>query len=292
MTKSSGIRKSLLWILLTATVIGCNLTPSQRNIAGERFSETPKLNINANIKSKKISKPAWNNVSEYNEFVRSTVDKYFTSDVKEIYDFYKINKDLPKYGFKQSTKQFTCFDCEGAVFKEKEDSIYFYSTCLEELFDRYIEYHKNDNNDLKEELTKRIHHSIKHEAAHDLYCEFGKEIGKNNLFKKIYDDTPALDIIQYTLIEEGVADYISYKGQLTESAKKLSDEDFKEMIETKDDSKLYDFGALLIKGILDIDLEKGIKEIIKHPLTKEDLNDLPAYRERIIEKVLKEVERK
>jgi hypothetical protein len=93
------------------------------------------------------------------------------------------------------------------------------------------------------------------------------------------------------MVQEGVADYISYKGQLTESAKRFTDEDFKKMIEEKDDSQVYDFGALLVKGILDIDLEKGIKELIKNPLTKDDLNDLPAYRERIIANVLEEVEK-
>lgn len=291
MTKSSSFGNSLFWLLLTGAVIGCNLTPSQRNTSGERFAEAPKMDLKTNIKSKKISKPLWSDVSQYDEFVRSTVDNYFTSDIKEIYDFYNIKKDLPKYGFKQNTRQFIYSDCEGAVFKEKADSIYFYSTCLEELFDRYIARHKNDDTELKEELTKRIRHSIKHEAAHDLYCEYGKEIGKTNLFKKIYDDTPALEVIQYTLVEEGVADYISYKGQLTEFTKKLRDEDFKEMIKKEDDSQMYDLGLILVKPILDINLKEGIKELIKNPLTKKDLNDLLTYREKIIANVLKEVER-
>lgn len=291
MTKSSAFRKSLLWILLATTTIGCNLTPSQRNISGERFAEKPKLNINTNIKSKKISKPLWSDISQYDEFVRSTVDNYFASDMKEIYNFYNIKKDLPKYGFKQNPRQFVCFDCEGAVFKEREDSIYFYSTCLEELFGNFMNNFKNNKEDPREELTKRIHYYIKHEGAHDIYSEFGKEIGEKNLFKRITDNTPPLEVIQYTMVQEGAADYISYKGELTETAKKLSDEDFKEMIEKKDDSRVYDFGALLVKGILDIDLEKGIKELIKNPLTKEDLNDLPTYRKRITANVLKEVEK-
>jgi hypothetical protein len=291
MTKNSAFRKSLLLILLTTTTIGCNLTSSQRNISGERFAETPKIDLKPNIKSKKISKPPWSDVSQYDEFVRSTVDNYFASDMKEIYKFYNIKKDLPKYGFKQNSRQFVCFDCEGAVFKEREDSIYFYSTCLEELFVNFMNHFKNNKEDPREELTKRIHHYIKHEGAHDIYSKFGKEIGEKNLFKRITDNTPPLEVIQYTMVQEGVADYISYKGQLTESAKRFTDEDFKKMIEEKDDSQVYDFGALLVKGILDIDLEKGIKELIKNPLTKDDLNDLPAYRERIIANVLEEVEK-
>jgi len=288
MSINSSIKKNLLWITLASTAIGCNL--SQRDTSGERSAERPKLEINTNAKSKKINKPAWDNVSQYNEFVCSTVDRYFSSDIKDIYDFYNIKTDFPKYGFKQNAKQFTCFDCEGAVFKEKGDSIYFYSSCLEELFDKYLEYHKNDDTNIKEELTKRIHHYIKHEAAHYIYKKFGEEIGKKNLFKKIYDNTPPLEAIQYTLVQEGIADYISYKGELTESAKRFSDKDFKEMIWRKDDSRVYDIGAILVKKILDIDLEKGVKELIRNPLTMQDLNDLPAYREKRIENVLKELE--
>jgi hypothetical protein len=287
MSVGSNIKKNLLWIILGTAIAGYNPTQSQKDIFGERAAEKPSLNIKENIKSKNISKTPWKDVSEYDEFIRSTVDRYYVSDIKDIYNFYNIKKDLPKYGFKQKEEGFICFDCEGAVFKEKADSIYFYSTCSEELFDRYIEYHKKDNNDIKEELTNRIHHYIKHESAHDIYCEFGKDIGKRNLFKKITDNTPALEKIQYTLVEEGVADYISYKGELTDIAKKLGNEDFKEMIENEDDFHLYELGFILVKPILDINLEKGIKELIKYPLTKEDLNDLPGYREKRIENILK-----
>ena len=44
---------------------------------------------------------------------------------------------------------------------------------------------------------------------------------------------------------------------------------------------------MLVKPILDINFEKGIKELIKNPLNEEDLNDLPTYREKRIEIILR-----
>jgi hypothetical protein len=293
-------KTNLLKLLLTATIIGCNPVSNQKNTSGERAVEKPHLEIREDARTKEIINPTWNNLSEYDKFVRSMVNKFYAADLKEIYDFYNIKKDLPKYGFKQSKRQLDCFDCEGAVFKESADSIYFYSSCLEELFEKYIAYHENDEKSPKEELTKRIHHWIKHEGAHDIYCKFGKEIGKKNLFKEITNTTSMLEVIQYTLVEEGIAEYISYKGELTKSAKEFTnnnyktvaftDEDFKKMIEKEDDSKLYQLGFRLVKPILDIDFEKGIKELIKNPLTKKDLNDLPGYRAKRIENLSKTLE--
>jgi hypothetical protein len=65
------------------------------------------------------------------------------------------------------------------------------------------------------------------------------------------------------------------------------------MIENKvntylDGFYLYSLGFILVKPILDIDFKRGIEELIKNPLIREDLNDLPRYRENIRRKVLRE----
>jgi len=288
MSIKSILKQNLLKLVLTATIIGCNPASNQKNIQQERAVERPKVNVKMDVNSRDINKPPWSTVSEYDEFIRSTVDNYYDSDVNDIYNFYSIKRDLPRYDFKSKEKAFTCFDCEGAVYKEGADSIYFYSTCSEEMFNKYIGYSAKNKEDIKEELTNRIHHYIKHESAHAFYSELGRRLGKTHLFKTISDSTSTLEKIQYTLVEEGVADYMAYKGELTWSAKRLNDGNFKEMIENENDSHLYELGFLLIKPILDTNFEKGIKELIRNPLTKKDLNDLPGYREKRIENIVRE----
>lgn len=284
----SILKQNLLKIVLTATIIGCNPASNQKSIQQERAVERPKVNIKMSVNSREINKPPWTIVSEYDSFVRSTVDNCYDSDVREIYNFYDIKRDLPKYGFKSKEKAFTCFDCEGAVYKEGIDSIYFYSTCSEEMFNKYIEYSVKNKEDIKEELTNRIHHYIKHESAHAFYSKLGKKLGRTHLFKTISDSTSILEKIQYNLVGEGVADYMAYKGELTWSAKRLNDGNFKEMIEKEDDFYLYELGFILVKPILDTNFKKGIEELIKNPLSKEDLNDLPRYREKRIENIVRE----
>jgi hypothetical protein len=284
LTKSS-LRKNLLKLILTATIAGCISPSNEKNAHYITISEKSKIEIPIKLEEK--NKTLWKDVAEYDAFVRSTINKYYISDVEDVYNFYNIKRDLPKYGFKAKNIQTIRFDCEGAVYKEGVDSIYFYSTCLKELFNSYIEYHEKDENDIKEELTNRIHHYIKHEAAHAFYYKLGKELGEKYLFKDRFANSSTLEDIQTSLIEEGVADYISYKGELTEPAKNLSDKDLKDMIEKEDDYNLYYLGFLLVKPILDINFEKGIEELIKNPLSNKNLNDLPAYREKRIENLLK-----
>jgi len=241
--------------------------------------------IPENTETKKTNQIPWKNVAEYDEFVRSTVNKHYASDIGEIYTFYNIKRELPKYGFKARKNEITCFDCEGAVYKENVDSIYFYSTCSEYLFGRYLKYSKKTKENIKEELINRLHYYIKHEGAHAFYYALGKELGEKYLFNVQRENTSVLYDIQHNLVEEGVADYIAYKGELTQSAKRLTDEDFKEMIENKTDIYLYDLGFILVKPILDKNFEKGIIELIKNPLNKRDLDDLPRYREKILKKL-------
>jgi hypothetical protein len=293
MEKGYGFRKTLLGLIFAATIIGSNLTPSQRNTSGERSAERSKPIIKKDTSainltnSKKISKLLWTDVSEYDSFVRSTVDKYYASDIKEIYDFYNIKKDFPKYGFKFRKEELLVnISCEGAMHMEDSDSIYFYSSCSKDMFRDYAKFEKTQE-DSKEKLTKRIHHYIKHEAGHSFYSRLKKELGKEDLVGIDIDSLPKIDQIQYKLVKEGVADYISYKGEIQKYAKDIDDTYFKKMIKDEDDFYLYELGFKLVKPILDINFQAGIKELINHPLTKKDLKDLPAYRERRIENISK-----
>lgn len=288
MSSKHIFKKNLLKLILIATFIGSVPAFAQKNTQEYLPAKKLELNIDDNTNLKNISKKYLDTLAEYDSFVRSIVNKYYISDVKEIYNFYNIKRDPPKYGFKSRTNEFVYFDCEGAIYKSDVDSVYFYSSCSEEKFKRYVTYFKKRQRDLKEELSERIHHSIKHEAAHAFYCNLKKDIGIKD-FPKIKQNSPSvLENIQYNLIEEGIAEYMAYKGKLTESAKRLSDENFKEMIEKEDEFYLYQLGFILVKPILDIDFEKGIIELMRNSLTTKDLKDLPGYRNKRIEKILEE----
>ncbi len=278
MSINSFLGKSLLTMLL-ATITGFPNITNERNLQQKISGNEISANLEDILNLMGENKASWKTVKDYEEFVRSVVDKNYISDVEEIYSFFNIKREIPKYGFKENKLQFTCLDCEGAVYKENSDSIYFYSSCSEELFKRYIEFYKKDN--IKEELTDRIHHFIKHEAAHAFYYDLGKKLGAYYLFNVKHENTSMLYNLQHNLVEEGVADYIANKGELTKNAKGLINKDFKYLIENRLDIYLPDLGFLLVKPILDLNFEKGIEELIRNPLTKEDLNDLPAYRERI-----------
>ena len=290
MKKISAFKKGLLDILMIATLAACNPSSNQKYISGERSAEKSHIEIKEGIKLKNPNKIPWTDVKEYDEFVQSTVNKYYASDIKEIYDFYNIKKDLPKYGFKPKEEGYFCIECEGSIYKEGVDSIYFYSGCSKDTFERYRKSSEKGIEKVKDDLTNRVHHYIQHEAAHSFYYELGKKLGENYLFNIKPDSIISqLESIQSRLVEEGVADYMSYKGELSNYAKtNLTDKNFEEMIKKESDYNLYELGFILVKPILDLNFEKGILELIKHPLTKEDLNDLPGYRAKRIENILKE----
>jgi hypothetical protein len=286
MSINSTLKKSLLKTILTATFLGVSLNLSENPSKENTILKRVEAEIKEEINLKEINKRVWENVAEYDAFVRSTVNKYYASDVKEMYSFYNIKRDLPKYGFKVKKNGISRSDMDGAVYKESSDSIYFYSTCSEELFNMSMENLRKYKENIVEYFTNRIHHSIKHEAGHAYYYQLGKELGEESLFKtKREDNTPILYDIQHNLVEEGVADYISYKGELTKVARRLSDKDFTEMIEKENIISLYALGFILVKPILDKNFKKGIEELIKNPLTRKDLNDLPGYREKILKKL-------
>lgn len=279
------IKNTLIKTLLITTLMGCSTNSDKVNTKQRLIEAVLKEEKIENINEKETKIIPWKDVGDYNKFVRSAVDENYKSDIKEMYKFYNIKRELPPYGFKSKDLELMCFDCTGAVYKENSDSIYFYYNCSEELFKRFIEYNKDNKEDIEEYFIDKTHYYIKHEAAHAFYYGLGRQLGEEYLFKVNYKNTNILYNIQHSIIEEGVAEYMAYKGQLTETAKLCNNEDFKRMIQEETDFPLYDLGFVLVKPILDKNFEWGIIQLIKNPLNKNDLNNLPAYQEKILNKL-------
>ena len=275
--------------------MGCNPPQSRDKVEDNKFIEKLQTTINESTNLKEEENLFWESLEEYNKFVRSTVNNYYASDVKEIYYFYNIKRDLPKYGFKLNKNGIRGrSEMDRAEYKEKMDSIYFYSTDSEELFRESIRHLKNNKENIEEYLTNRVHHAIKHEAAHAYYYSLAKELGENYLLKIDRENSSFLYYVQQNLVSEGVAEYISYKGEFPKSVNLLNNDGFfsddrfkKKVIKGQDDSHFYNFGFALVKPILDINFQRGIEELIKNPLTKKDLNDLLGYRNRRINNLMK-----
>ena len=272
MTLNSSLRKGLLAALLATTIISSKIS-NKNNLQQQ-------INVNSledKIKNEKITESIpIESLEEYNSFIKSNINKFYISDIEEVYNFFNIKRDLPKYGFKANKRQFICSDCEGAIYLAS-DSIYFYSSCTQELFSRYKNMFGKDKN----EIIERLHHNIKHEAAHAFYYNLAKEINKEEVVEKIPDNIPFQELVKKTIISEGVAEYIAYKGKLTREASMLSNEYLKDITEN-DEYNLYNLGFMLVKPILDKNFEEGVKMLIQNQLKMDDLNNLPEYREKIL----------
>lgn len=288
MSKGSGFGKGLLGTLMIAALAACFSVSNKED--KEKIIKSPNL-IEKRLEEKveNYKTPiSWKSVEDYDSFVRSKVNEYYTLDIKDMYKFYNIEREIPKYGFKAKGEEFICLDCEGATYIEDEDSIYFYSSCSEEMFKTYKRYLKERSQESIESLTERIRYFIKHEAAHAFYYNLGKKLGADYLFNVNTDEMSTLDKIQHKIVEEGVAEYMSNRGKEKEWPR-VDDRDFKEMIKEENDYYVYELGFKLVNQILDMDFQEGLQELIENPLTKKDLNDLPAYRQKRIDNLLRKL---
>lgn len=282
-----NLKSNLLKAIFLSAIVGYIPNSSEKISQKGSNLEKADIRLESYLETNNPEKRMWENVQEYDNFIRSVVNENYIKNVGEVYDFYNINRELPKYGFKIKKDAITYFDCAGAVYKENSDSIYFYLGVSEEFFQKYLEYCQKNKENPREELESEIQQYIKHEAAHAFYCKLGKDLGEEYLFNVDYENTSFLYNVQHNLIEEGVAEYMAYYGRLPRTARRLNDEDLRKMIENKNDFYLYDLGFMLVKPILDINFHKGIEELIRNPLTREDLYDLPRYREKRIQNILK-----
>ncbi len=268
----SYIKNGLIGLLVPFLIIGDNskiINQVEKNSPISNRMQTEILAEDTSIE----------NLVEYDSFIKANINKFYISDIEEVYNFFNIKRDLPKYGFKANKRQFIYSDCEGAVYLAS-DSIYFYSSCNEEIFLRYKKMMESE----KEKLVSRLHHNIKHEAAHAFYYNLAKEINKEEKVKKIPDNISFEELLKETLVSEGVAEYIAYKGELTREASMLSNENLKSITE-RDEYNMYNLGFILVKPILDINFTEGVKTLIENSLTSEDLNNLIRYQEKILAKL-------
>jgi hypothetical protein len=286
------MKSNIIKTLALTTLMACTPVSNNKNVQKNALIEKDTQNIENIINLENTHKLPFENAKEYDIFIRSVVNENYIADVKEIYDFYNIKREIPKYGFKQNYVEFTYFTCMGAGYFPRVDSIYFYSICSEEMLQKYKDYlEKSYKADSEKNLTEKIHYYIKHEAAHAFYNDLGKKLGADYLFEDFPENPSIAYDLKHKLIEEGVAEYISRKGELTKEAINLKEKDSEEIVhkivtEGKD-ALIYQLGSLLVKPILDKNFDKGIEELIKNPLTLEDCNDLKGYQEKILKNISK-----
>ncbi len=284
-------RSNTLINIILATIIGFNISCSSNKNADTEINNISKVVVLRNYEirepAKKILGP-WKGIDEYNNFIDSVVKENYERDVKEIYSHYKIKRDIPRYEVNVQNDSTSYFYCDGAIYRPKKDIIYFYAAETKKLFEKYANYHKIGAKDIKEELIKDIHYYIKHEASHAFYYDLAKKIVGESIFREEKKDTTTfqyannLEYMRFNLVEEGIADYMAYKGELTELAKTLTDNDFQIFIKDGYNNTMYGLGAILVKPILDKDFNKGITALMKNRLTTKNLYNLPAYRSKIL----------
>jgi len=264
---------------LILSLAGLSLTPLNTSLKKNNSIQKESILQKELLLKLETSETSWKNKEEYDSFVRSTINSNYEKDIKEIYNFYGITNDLPKYKFTKTNSP-NHFECEGAYYVR--DSIFFNSMCTDEMFQSYTKYFEKTNQNQIKRLTKRLHHFIKHEASHAFYYELAKKIGKPQIIKSNRGLTD-LEYIKTNLIEEGVAEYMSHKGELTKLEKRFTDED---LMKIKENSlNLYSLGFLLVKPILDLNFQKGVEELINNPLKEKDLENILEYREKILENI-------
>ena len=154
-------KKGTLGALLVTSLLACNINENKKENQQYTPPHSSITYLKEDANKDVIREAPWKNLEEYNSFVQSKVNEYYISDVTDLYNFYNINRSLPKYGFKSNEDPKLCLDCEGGLYKEDVDSIYFYSTCSEELFKDYLKYSQRIiKENPREELVNRLHHYI------------------------------------------------------------------------------------------------------------------------------------
>ena len=90
------------------------------------------------------------------------------------------------------------------------------------------------------------------------------------------------------IIEEGISEFFCYNSSPKhEPDGKFTDKDFFKILGDLGGYYVYDAGYCLVKPILEKHGVNGIKYLLKNPLKVEDLNDLPAYRSRVLSELAK-----
>ena len=122
--------------------------------------------------------------------------------------------------------------------------------------------------------------TLRHEVAHSYIIKKCLENKTCKNYRESTDDE--FKMVISNLMNEGIAEYFDrgLKNKKTE----FTDEELPEELE---DFKfvIYDAGYHLVKPIIDEFRGKGVDYLIQNPPTPEELFNLPAYRERILEEL-------
>lgn len=120
-----------------------------------------------------------------------------------------------------------------------------------------------------------INETLTHELAH-VYMDQYAEQSINNSYPNFENESTFIGI---QLVSEGIAEYVEHTLL---NITMLNTILFPPPYQRKE---IYRVGLSLVKPILDYDFHKGVAELMQNPPTEEELNDLSAYQDRILNKV-------
>ncbi|MFA5953635.1 MAG: hypothetical protein WC812_03515 [Candidatus Pacearchaeota archaeon] len=276
------MKRSLLGFFIFPLIFSCSNSFFNSNSKKEsqiiHLNEEIYRNNLPNVLEKDIF--PFSNVQEYSLFVRNFVDSNFEKDISDVYSFFKITKKLPKYTFNK-VQNLNFFECEGAEYLYDDNKIIsFTSNPSEEMFEKYKNFYKKYYPNFKDVLEERIHYYIKHEAGHYFYDMRSNELNAKNIFKDV-NEKNVKQCYLYDVVLEGVAEYISCKGEIPFTAKFI-DKDTLLCTDSLNKYYLYSTGFYLVKPILDLNFKRGIDLLIENPLEEKDLSCLKNYQDRIL----------
>ena|SRR3989344_3354793 len=232
--------------------------------------------------------PHWKSNSQISEVMKEAVQKHFRDDVLEMYDVFGIrSRELPPVKF-VVRNGLTLENCQGAVYDHRTDDVTFKVGCIDsftELVDSY-----NSDCVTPKQVVSETRALGRHEAAHNYFFDLAKSMEARHWFKESEDITKGQYVIHH-LVSEGVAEYMAIYGQQNYQKypfpiHHFTDARFPVFFRGNVVTGIYSAGLHLVTPILQKDFHQGIKTLIEHPVTEEDLYNLPAYRQKIL-KVMK-----
>ncbi len=157
--------------------------------------------------------------------------------------------------------------------------------------------HRRGKIDLNSSLIG-VWSALAHELGH-FYIFINYQPERNSRLTKVVlgSEIPLgeRNVIRY-LTDEGIAAYFEYKALGTLSCKEdiLFNLDLEKLRKGRKEYGLREFEELacgLVKPILDVNVGKGIGDLTRNPMTREDLENLVGYQQRILKIVKNRVDK-
>ena len=245
--------------------------------------------------------PHWKSNAEIGKVVKETVEKYFQQDVKDMYQRVGVPaRAAPPIKFKIGKKPRHKFDSQRDIeYNIEADDITVIFT-YEDSFTK----HTDDYNKYcftAERIIKNNREDLHQEAAKDYFYDTARELGVRSWFtnaqklKSVKGGDWEDKLVLYNLIPVGVIDYMVMYGDKTGEKKKRFQNFLEHNYFSEEEAFKYvgpitleQAGWYLITPILHKNFQQGVRELIKNPLTEKDLEDLPAYRKKIMDKIERE----